>query len=312
MKKYLPNKLVGSLMAVVAVLTLISLYGGDNGHTDLSQEINLQSAPAATDQPLRPSENFLTEVARGRDFYTSALRELTQGDPNGERLSAWHDSHVTYAAVLPGTAELFGVPVTTPVTQPGIVIAMVSPEELRALGAEFVSPWQYAPQNRRMHVLPPGQFTSVWAAAILAHELTHAMEYDAGVLPLGRMADDTHQDGEIRAYNVEIRLLDRATEGALSRFVDQMIDARRIEETPRDPVSDRIQPTLDEVRAFSGLFEPSASDEEELTRIVVLQQAANYRLADRYRLGETWKRRYNLFLEELIAERMNQPERLTR
>ncbi len=171
----------------------------------------------------------------------------------------------------------------------------------RAYGMRALSDWQYDQGRNQLFVPPRARYSRLYGSILLLHELQHAYDLCTGREP-GRPSDREWAEGEARAYELELRLVNRLTNGAASRF------ARTLADRYRPPGDTRwiwphqtpdIGPSLREWSRILG--EPPATEEETGPRGGTLLVLMNRELAEREGLSS------DAFLEFILATRSMPP-----
>lgn len=110
----------------------------------------------------------------------------------------------------------------------------------------------------------------LWAGVILAHEALHVYQWLSG---FEQSRPDGFILGEQEAYELELRLLDKQTNG---RFKE--VTRRRAADVEPNKYRGRLKP--DDLKEMSGLFNPAKSQAEENARIPDYLIALNYAVAE--------------------------------
>lgn len=238
-----------------------------------------------TAAPRRPAPEIRGEEQRAA--LGAMLRAATlPEDPEGPELLALHDYGTIYSVLGSNGAILAAETTRVRVASPLLVIVSTR-EEREANGIIGTEVWQFhAVNGHRMLAPPPETFTDVWGGAVFAHELVHARDIMSGreppVLP---RHDARFIDGEIRAYELEFRLLNRTTGGDFRVAGERILDSRLSDE---EGVWTTMPPRT--FVPFGELFPPARSVEERATRTGAYIIYLNFLLADRRGLGTEGRR----------------------
>lgn len=180
--------------------------------------------------------------------WTHALEYVTRGGTVGRDLQAWSHDHAIPAKLVRGVPR----PSNGRAIEPdGFLIVVMSHEEQAALptdwwgdrklrtrrAAAFVS-W------KRTLVLSDEHLSRELAGLVFAHELVHAQQWHTD--PVG--STSPHPESfwdrrEAQAYDVEIRLLNALTSGALWRTIDDHLRQNGVSEPPV-ATKERVQALL--------------------------------------------------------------------
>jgi hypothetical protein len=150
--------------------------------------------------------------------------------------------------------------------------------------------FEYSQSGNSIFTPPPNTFTDHWLGVRLAHELLHASDYLTGVEPpnpMGAGLTDEFVRGEVRAHTLEVRLLDRLSNGAFRKILNKI--AVRVEPPDGFPGRWFYSKTLEEFAELDELFPPALSKEESNTRRGCYNVALNFTYAERLGLGEKGK-----------------------
>lgn len=112
-----------------------------------------------------------------------------------------------------------------------------------------------------VHAVP---FTPLWAGLGLVHELSHAYDYYSGIEPIHPSQDEMAR-GEIRAFLLEMALLDRLTAGRLTTALSD--PASRPQFNPDDYSSNSDKELIYRVESQTigpGALPPKSTDEINL------------------------------------------------
>lgn len=222
--------------------------------------------PPASGRPANPraldrtDADRIADLARGErpamDAFRDAVAAVVRGHSRGQALLARWDQCAQPVVVYRG--GFFGPQTRTRDCRSPFGVGFVHPETQDLFGAFLLDGqlWaRYDPTRRIMVVDLSTPLSTPWLGFVGAHELLHVDE--------GTRTPDELPLHEVKAYDLEIDLINRWTRGT---FFD-LLDA----ESTLTP--------LDETR-LDALFPPAASrDEIELRHLV-------YRLAHRFRMAE--------------------------
>jgi len=145
--------------------------------------------------------------------------------------------------------------------------------------------FQYS--HGRIVVPPLDTFTSIWMGIRLAHELKHARdefygieEYDDG----GNVSIREYGLGELRANNLEMRLIDRATNGRFAQEL-QRLDIQLPSPDSGFPDRTCFIGTIELFSPLDSLFPPALSQAESRARGGAYTLAVNFLIVERLGLG---------------------------
>ncbi len=286
-KKQASKKDAG-LGSVIAVGITLSLVLGGLGWAAIGKQ---RQAPR---QERRPHAHTAATVTNAREVYTRMLEHVRVADDmRGARIWEFYRTRSLFSRIAIGgvieSAEDGVIP-------PGGLLPIVpaTREERLANGGQVLELWQFSslPMNV-LFVPPPGLFTDIWGGAVFAHEISHAFDVMTGVEPPGLPnRDPRFLDGEIRAYQMEYRLLDRQVNGQLSAAMTAELEQYR----------DRIGPGgwfalgRETEQRLDALFPTARSEDEGYNRRGAYIVFLNFLLADQRGLGQEGRRQFIISL----------------
>ncbi len=227
-------------------------------------------------------ENPAGHLAQLKAQYHELLTAVARNDPEGEALIRFHQEHAQYS-LLQGQGATVRVITAAqaaaiqngqlPILTHGFEVVVATFEERQRNGLQPLSSWQFVDERNSLFAPPAAGHHPILAGVVFAHELTHARDWrerpgDAG----------TNAEQELRAYDLEFRLLDRALHGRFWSFIDARLSEFRSPTASRSCIrQDEIHPEV--VRTLDQLLGPARSIEEVWVRGGVLLGALNLRMA---------------------------------
>lgn len=254
-----------------------------------------------TNEPvaLQTPEQVIADSARLdrlRQAHLRLLTDIAAGDPDGDRLIAFLRDHAIYSVLVGGgvthmvvsRAQAHEDSLLQGMGDPhGFELTEATTEERRRNGLTVLSALAYDPNRNELFLPPLGTFDRMLVAALLAHELTHAYDYAYRVEEPSSFTSDDWQRGELRAYRIEFRLLDRALHGRLVQAVDHAISLFG-SHLPQPPSScfgpNDMEPWI--THEFDNLLATPTNREEQTLRYTIWLLAMNDRLVERQNAGE--------------------------
>lgn len=268
---------LGTMAAAAFVVLGIALVGtvllGSTGRSLRSEARerpphNAVARPDAAPAIMDPEEEIARQLA-DQGWYERVLVAAAAGDARAEELAAFFREHAVFNRLMGGgITSMFAVgtseemvrrmqhPLTFEVTP-------ASTEERRRNGLPVLQAWEWSHGRNELFVPLPGTFTDLWAGVVFAHELSHAHDAVTGTEPRGLPPHDPRFiDGEIRAYELEFRLLDLRTDGRWRAAAEAVLD-RRAAEADADDWLMLVNVDFD---AFDALFPAHLGRDEEGVR----------------------------------------------
>ncbi|MEK7655910.1 MAG: hypothetical protein AAB386_04515 [Patescibacteria group bacterium] len=238
-------------------------------------------------------------IAKDRKDLLRALKLVASGDEEGEKLIDLFQQAVVvrlYGSRRWSEEDSTGKKLFRDANSkvPRNLWIMPSEKSLRAAhGFIPEANFEYAQSGNGIFTPPPSTFTDQWLGVRLAHELLHANDYLTGVEPpnpKGAGLTDDFVQGEVRAHNLEVRLLDRMSNGAFGEILGLI--AERYEPPAGFPARWFFSDSFDEFVELDKLFLPARSKEETNSRCGSYNIALNFMYAERLGLGEKGKAAY--------------------
>lgn len=161
-----------------------------------------------------------------------------------------------------------GVYLGAPLTPNCFSIGFASPEEILQ---RFGAPMIFEREERLMLVPIQTDICDVLFGAMLFHELVHASDVLRGGFPVYPSKTEMMR-GEVRAYQLEIQILDRRTGGRLRKTVEGILSKEAYRNEQSFLLRDR---PLEEKRAFVELFPQTGYLEDLKLRVFLLPVAMN-------------------------------------
>lgn len=285
-KKQAPKKAATRSMITVGIV--LSLVLGGLGWAVLGGQ---KQAPRPE---RRPHAHTAAPTVNAREVYTRMLEHVrVADDARGARIWEFYQSRSLFSRIVSGGTILSMEDKITP--SGGLLpIVPATREERLANGGHVLELWQFSslPTNM-LFVPPPGWFTDIWGGAVFAHEISHAFDVMTGVEPPGLPnRDPRFLDGEIRAYQMEYRLLDRQVNGQLSAAIVAELERSR----------DRVGPTgwfmpgRETEQRLDTLFPAARSEDEGNNRRGAYIVFLNFLLVDQRGLGQEGRRQFIISL----------------
>ncbi len=223
----------------------------------------------------------LTQQQVDYGWYEQVLADAVGGDAHGEMLAAFFREHAFFSRLIGrGVTQSAFEGATHPWVDDSLAfeVTPASIEDRARNGLRVNSPWEWQTMRNELFVPHQGTFTNLWAGVVFAHELSHAHDSVSGTEPRGLPADDPRfLDGEIRAYEMEFRLLDLRTGGRWRSFVEEVLERRAgvagADEWP--------MPHRDDLRTLDAIPTASLSRDEEDIRGGALTVSMNFLLNER-------------------------------
>lgn len=152
---------------------------------------------------------------------------------------------------------------TRAATMTGVLLVLFPDADLPYLGStQAFQTFPHADGTIRVNVRRVGM-TDIWAGLGLFHELSHVFDFQSGIEP--RIPTRAQfLDGEVRAYQLEMAMLDELTSGRLTSGLAELVDG------PLDPQwlltsGWELSAQLQAITAVPG-EEPPASESERFMR----------------------------------------------
>lgn len=224
-------------------------------------------------------EAMIAKQRRDRETLIRALEKVAAGDPRGDALIAFHREHAYYSVLVGGgvTKALFqSAEEVRRAESPFAFEITIASREVRARnGLHVAAAFQWDSARNELFLPDPAAISELWAGALFAHELSHAHDIVTGGEPRGLPTQDPRfLAGELHAYELEIRLVDRAMNEAYLAAVRDL--ERRLAPT----VGDAPWVTLDQAetgaKKLDAIFPPARSDEEQSARYGTTYMALNF------------------------------------
>jgi hypothetical protein len=155
--------------------------------------------------------------------------------------------------------------------------------ERRRSGLAYHAEWEYH-SGRKILTIPSRvgrEYTRVWAGALFFHELRHAYDQVTGIEKKSTSGSVEFLMGELRAYTLEINLLDRETAGAFSRKTAEIASSH--DKQGWIMIDFAMSRRLDQV------FAPAKSENERIMRDGLFFVALNFQVSNNKKLGEKGK-----------------------
>lgn len=137
------------------------------------------------------------------------------------------------------------------------------------LGMQGVAEYKYT-ETPTILILKDVPMTPIWKGALLAHESLHVFQWLNGI---ERARPDGFLSGEQEAYDLEFRLLDRATDGRFKMALRQQAPS-----VEKDKYRGRL--SGNDLNAFESIFSPPLSKDEVDLRIPAYFVALNFTVAE--------------------------------
>ncbi len=271
------------LAFVVGVAVLVGILSTRNGRTEPLQPRHHNASPPAA--PQRDPEAAVEQQHGIEVWYEHVLTTSVAGDTRGEELAAFFRDHAIFSQLI-GNGATRGLvsgtspdellrqrhdPLTFEVTPSSL-------EERQANGLQVMASWQWEPGRNELFVPRIKTFTDPWAGIVFAHEISHAYDAVTGNEPRGLPPNDARfLDGEIRAYQLEFRLLDRLTNGRLRTSLGAIV-AQHSEDIGQQSW---FMPDDTEIASLEALFPEARSNEERATRLGSYVIQLNFLLNER-------------------------------
>lgn len=171
----------------------------------------------------------------------------------------------------------------------------------QSFGLPSIADWQYDQNRNELFVPPRNRYSRAYGAIVLLHEVQHAYDVCTGAEPLETTPRQWAQ-GEARAYDVELRLLDRITSGASTRYARSLVDRFRVPGDQRWIWPQDTPGLMDALTEWDRIIgEPPVSDEERGPRGGTLLMLMNRELVTREHMGD------ESFLDFIDATRSHTP-----
>lgn len=225
---------------------------------------------------------------RWKEQLVKAFESVAAGDETGDLLIAFHREHASHS-VLIGRGLTAGLPVDNPremLEDPlGFEVTIASREERVENQLRAYEQFQFDADRNELFAPPPDGYSESWFGFAFAHELSHAHDLVTGFEPRELPAGDRRFiESELRAYGLELRLIDNFTGGAFERTAERIVSDDNRDVPTSLNVGTR---TDDEFQELDALFPPAVSEDEKSTRGGLSIIALNFALIDRYGLGGT-------------------------
>jgi hypothetical protein len=245
------------------------------------------SAPRVTPQDDKQRLDAL------QDLHQHLLEPFVLGDAEGEDLLRFHLEHSVYAQLVAdgylaprlSSQTLQSPPKHFGAGARGYLVVVATNEDRHAFGHMTVSPHTFDPMENVLWLIPPDTLTPIWVSAALIHEIRHAYDINSGTTARDAVGHEWLMS-EYRAYDIEFRLLDRATNGEWSKALDVIID-----QIPNDARYDdaEIVPGGAAYRYVQERFTLASASDDAGICAGATQIGVNFRYADRRRLPIEWK-----------------------
>jgi len=285
------SSVVLSLIVLCAFVLVCSANRGEK--TEVKRRV---SSPQAAASIAAAATNDRLDA--WREAHLRLLESYVKGDREAEEMLQFHCEHGKYALIVrdgmfvPSRVDMSRITREAPKEvrddiRDYLVTVSIPEERLRA-GFNVRGSCQFSGQENTLFIVPPETQQSVWAMVTLLHEIRHAYDLNTGLEPPRSEGRDWLM-GEYRAYTLEFRILDMATDGGWSRMLDTMVDNL-------PPVEDAgsmfgVNPTSKAFAFVKSQFPPAHSETENTLRNGAVIIGVNFRFADRNHLPLDWKLR---------------------
>ncbi|MCC7522420.1 hypothetical protein IT407_01275 [Candidatus Uhrbacteria bacterium] len=283
-KKSAPTRSTSSwfnkvLVIVVGALAIMFAYGHFHGRGGTTRSRRAHASPPShRSLPETPNVN---EIRRAQ---YALLRSIVDEDAEGRELLEFFGSYARYGILL-GDGMMTDIP-TVPEGMPSaegdpmnFTVVVSTQRQRMENGINSISPWEFLHEHALLFVPPNWSDQSDQVAgAVFAHELRHAFDHARGIQPV-RATPREVIEGELRAYSLEIRLLNLANAGRVDSVLGSIIASRT--EWTEDPEACVLMGDLrdeekqDFIDAFHGI-----RSEDLSPLIVLLPIGLNQRLAE--------------------------------
>jgi hypothetical protein len=286
------NTVVFTAICILAGLVLIVSIGG-SGKADQPQPVSKSSAPQYD------VEKELARAQKTKLWHKKLLDEAVGGDEEGKMLTSFM---MDKAQFVTKTGRMLNPLIITypskgngaiPDINSGFRVYPSSFGDRRHLRVRELANWQFEP-DRNLLMIPSRlewTYTRLWAGVIFAHELRHVYDKVTGLEQRSRLGSEVWLLGEMRAYTLEIRLLNLATNGKFAKELEKLSSSYA--------GGKWIWPTDAEVMQLNKLFKSIQSKSERFTRNTLYMVALNFTLAEQHSLGEAGKRQALSFIHKM-------------
>lgn len=225
---------------------------------------------------------FAEQRQRYQTYHTRILQTVANVDPEGQELLQFYQERFDYLHVLPN-GQTFGR--NEAVAGDKLRLVVMARDQREARGIMNEAGWLYDPGTRLLVTPDPESYTDIWAAVVFAHELSHARRYDVELNhQVTNLPGDQYFLEEVRAHQLETRLLDRLTGGQYLTRINTWIDSQGPTITEGCMIG--YPSSLGE--AMRGLFpNPKTSDELSL-RDAAFLMTVNEVIVQRVNGGDTF------------------------
>jgi len=247
-----PGKFI--LVALTALVLVTILFLTSSKPVRKSESVPQRSVPTA-ESSADETKVAMKKLLEDRPRLIHLLKNVTAGDQEGTMLAAFLEDEGRFTRLLANhqTIEMAGN------TTFKVVIAS-RPDRIRAgitrrslLDNQFI----FDADERALIIPELGEFTDLWGGVVATHELRHAYDLIRNIERPHSTGDEFHQ-GEVRAYELEIRLLDRYAKGAFTKETRAVQESHRGEDG--DPYKHEDRPRLD------AFFPPAVGVDEGAVR----------------------------------------------
>jgi hypothetical protein len=239
----------------------------------------------ATRESLQASIDLLQ---RQRRHHAEILDRYVVGSAEGEHIVQFYRRHAVYSLLkghemgAPGATQII---LSREERERGlgqhpqdfeITVADFAVRRLNGVG--LAAQWNFSRDRNELFAPSENGYTPLWEAAVLGHELRHAYDHAMQIEP-PNSAGRAFLEGEVRAYLLELEILDRATNGAYSRELDAILAER-----PSTSTGWLVTIPDAAIERLHRLFDPPRTEDERATRLGSFLILINFRLIEREHL----------------------------
>lgn len=303
-KMTLSSVLLGIIILNVSIIFVLALFFPSMPRIAEESALPVKNAHASASAAPMPG-NSLRDAPPPKNYFgtlAQALVGAAYGDTLGEELIGFHNGHATYTSLAGnGTTNrvLNGIG-STKSDKLAFEVTVASPEERATNNLVVISPWQWDAKHNEVFLPPPEKYTTEWAGILLSHVLSHAYDTHVRNEAPNTQRDIASMHGELRAWNLQIRLVQKLTKGA---YRSQLITAIKIGKYNNFPIESWVkhedipQPVYALVNDV--LPHHPKSDEERAARDKTVFIALNFLRIDILGGGDRTKQKFLLTLSDL-------------
>lgn len=237
---------------------------------------------ASEKKPVPSFQKELQKSEKAKNKFGELLKNISNGDEEANEI---YKFYLANSVFVDAESKEFHPHKPIPAEYSSPLAFKIFPSDMhvrRTLGLRGVNHWMYDHLTKILTVpiRSEWEFTEIWAGAIFFHELRHAYDMLTGLEEMSATNSDVWLEGEVRAYSLEIRLLDKATNGKFIEILDAAVS--------RGSNRGWLNCSRETRKELDGLFPPQKSPAEKSLRLPTYIIALNFRAVESGKLeGKT-------------------------